>query len=194
MVGIIDREEWITTQYFKEAGDVIFLLGDFGHELGASHYLKVIHGRKSGQTPRLNFERERAVQEALRELIRAGLVRSAHDCSEGGLAVAIAEACFNPDGSLGAELNLTPAGARRLDALLFNESQSRIIVSCTPENEKSIQTFCAARDLPAHRLGVVDGAELKITAANATLSWSLGQIHGDWWNAIAQAVGDDLVR
>src|SRR5262249_48199825 len=69
MVGLIEREEWITTQCFKKTGDVIFLLGDFGNELGASHYLKVIHGRKAGRPPRLNFERERAVQETLRELI-----------------------------------------------------------------------------------------------------------------------------
>jgi phosphoribosylformylglycinamidine synthase subunit PurL len=194
MVGLIEREEWITTQHFKGAGDVIFLLGDWGDELGGSHYLKVIHGRKAGRTPRLNLERELAVQNALRELIRAGLVQSAHDCSEGGLAVALAEACFNPAGSLGAEVDLSAAGERRLDELLFNESQSRVIISCARENEKPVQAFCAARHLPVQRLGAVGGGELKIKLRSASLSWSLGQIHNDWWNAIAQAVGDDLVR
>ena len=98
MVGLIEREEWITTQFFKAAGDVVILLGDFGDEMGGSHFLKVVHGRKAGRPPRLDFEREVAVQNALRDLIRAGWVRSAHDCSEGGLAVALAESCFNPDG------------------------------------------------------------------------------------------------
>ena len=194
MVGLIGREEWITTQYFKKAGDLIFLLGDFGHELGGSHYLKVIHGRKAGRPPRLNFERELTLQQGLRKLIQAGLIRSAHDCSEGGLGVALAESCFNPQGSLGAEMDLTAIGDRRLDEVLFNESQSRVIVSCAPANEESIRAICAAHDLPAHRLGTVGGAELKIGLAKASLSWSLSQIHHDWWNAIAQAVGGDLVR
>ncbi len=134
MVGLIEREEWITTQYFKAAGDVVILLGDFGDELGASHFLKVIHGRKAGLPPRLDFERELALQNVLRELIRAGLVRSAHDCSEGGLAVALAEACFNPDARLGAEIDLSAAGPQRLDQILFNESQSRVVISTVPGN------------------------------------------------------------
>ena len=194
MVGLIEREEWITTQHFKKAGEVIFLLGDFGLELGGSHYLKVLHGRKAGRPPRLDLERELAVQHSLRELIRAGLVRSAHDCSEGGLAVALAEACFNPEGSLGAEIDLSAAGRVRLDEVLFSESQSRIISSCAPENEESVFALCAARNCSVHRLGSVGGAELKIKVAGAELAWPLDQIHADWWNAIAQAVHEELAR
>ncbi|HSU86400.1 MAG TPA: phosphoribosylformylglycinamidine synthase subunit PurL, partial [Chthoniobacterales bacterium] len=77
MVGLIGREEWITTQFFKAAGDLVILLGDFGNEMGGSHFLKVIHGRKAGRPPRLNFERELALYNVLRELIRGGHVRSA---------------------------------------------------------------------------------------------------------------------
>ena len=138
MVGLIEREEWITTQFFKAAGDVVILLGDFGDEMGGSHFLKVIHGRKAGRPPRLDFERELALQNALRELIRAGHVRSAHDCSEGGLAVALAECCFNPDGSLGATIDLGGAGAMRLDQLLFNETQSRVVISTMPERADGV--------------------------------------------------------
>ena len=75
MVGLIEREEQITTQFFKAAGDVVILLGDFGDELGASHYLKVMHGLKAGLPPRLDFARELAVQNAVRELIQTGLVQ-----------------------------------------------------------------------------------------------------------------------
>ena len=84
MVGLIADERHVTTQAFKQAGDVIILVGELGAELGASHYLKVVHGRKEGRVPRLDFDREKAVQEAVRALIRSRLVKSAHDCSKAG--------------------------------------------------------------------------------------------------------------
>jgi phosphoribosylformylglycinamidine synthase II len=192
MVGLIEREEWITTQYFKAEGDVILLLGDFGNEIGGSHFLKVIHGRKAGSPPRLDFERELAVQKALRDLIREGKIRSAHDCSEGGLAVALAEACFNPAGSLGARIDLSAAGGDRLDQILFNESQSRIVISSVPENADSVFQLCQSRGLPAHRLGTVGGEWLRIRAAGENLSWSIAEIHRDWHDAIANAVSGEL--
>ena len=192
MVGLIEREEWITTQFFKAAGDVVILLGDFGNEMGGSHFLKVIHGLKAGRPPRLDFKRELAVQNALRELIRAGHIRSAHDCSEGGLAVALAESCFNPDGSLGATIDLGSAGAGRLDQILFNETQSRIVISTVPENADAVLQLLAQHDLPAHRLGTVGGDELSIAAAGEALRWPLREIHEDWFDAIANALHQDL--
>jgi phosphoribosylformylglycinamidine synthase II len=192
MVGLIEREEWITTQFFKAAGDVVILLGDFGHELGGSHYLKVVHGLKAGLPPRLDFGRELAVQNALRDLIRTGQVRSAHDCSEGGLAVALAESCFNPDGSLGAQIDLTAAGQERLDQILFNETQSRIVISTVPGNAEKVLHFFQNRNLPAHRLGTVGGDVLALMVAGETLAWPLAQIHDDWFNAIANALSGEL--
>ena len=192
MVGLIEREEWITTQYFKAAGDVVILLGEFGDEIGGSHYLKVVHGLKAGLPPRIDFERELALQNALRELIRAGYVRSAHDCSEGGLAVAIAESCFNPDGFLGATIDLADAGAQRLDQVLFNETQSRVVISTVPENAEAVLQLFVQRGLPAHRLGTVGSSELAITATGETLRWPIQEIHADWYNAIAAAVLGDL--
>src|SRR5207253_11048668 len=104
MVGLIDDEKHITTQWFKNQGDVIILIGpvagigdagtgmtDPGYGLGGSRFLKVCFGKKVGPVPKLELELEMAVQSAVRDLIRLGLVRSAHDCSEGGLAVALAE-------------------------------------------------------------------------------------------------------
>src|SRR6478672_2271732 len=192
MVGLIEREEWITTQFFKAEGDLVILLGDFGDEMGGSHFLKVIHGRKVGRPPRLDFAREVTLQNALRDLIRGGWVRSAHDCSEGGLAVALAESCFNPDGSLGARIDLQAAGKQRLDQILFNETQSRIVISTMPENVVTVLQFMQSRNLPAHRLGTVGGDELRVVVANETLLWPLHEIHDDWYDAIANAVRGEL--
>jgi phosphoribosylformylglycinamidine synthase subunit PurL len=192
MVGLIEREEWITTQFFKAAGDVVILLGDIGDEMGGSHFLKVIHGRKEGRPPRLDFERELAVQNALREMIRAGLVRSAHDCSEGGLAVALAESCFNPAGSLGAIIDLSAAARRRLDEIMFNETQSRIVISTMPEKADAVLQLSRSRGVPAHRLGTLGGEHLEIAVAGETLRWPVQEIHDDWFNAIASAVGAEL--
>ncbi|MBA2434817.1 MAG: phosphoribosylformylglycinamidine synthase subunit PurL [Chthoniobacterales bacterium] len=190
MVGLIERENWITTQYFKAAGDVVILLGDFGDELGASHFLKVIHGSKAGLPPRLDFKRELALQNVLRELIRAGLVRSAHDCSEGGLAVALAEACFNPEGRLGAEIDLGVAGPQRLDQILFSESQSRIVISTLPGSAEPVMQLLEERGVPGYRLGEIGGDALVITAAGEALRWPVEEIYDDWFNAIARLAGD----
>src|SRR6266568_4948510 len=89
MVGLIDDQEHVTTQWFKKEGDAIILVGEIGAELGGSRYLKVCHGKKIGPPPHVDLAREINAQNAVRDLIRAGLIRSAHDCSEGGLAVAL---------------------------------------------------------------------------------------------------------
>ncbi len=188
MVGLIEREEWITTQHFKAAGDLVILLGDFGEEMGGSRYLKVIHGRKAGRPPRLDYARELAWQKTLRELIQRGKIRSAHDCSEGGLAVALAECCFNSAGSLGAKIDLTPAGAGPLAKILFNETQSRGVISVVPDDAETVLQFARERHLPATRLGTVGGDALEITTAGESLRWPLAEIHADWHDAIAHAL------
>src|SRR5947208_7740112 len=118
MVGLIDEEKHITTQWFKDEGDVIILVGtvagiddagaginDPGYNLGGSRFLKVCHRLKVGAPPQVDFGHEIKVQNAVRDLIREGLAKSAHDCSEGGLAVAVAECCFNPEKLFGAEID-----------------------------------------------------------------------------------------
>src|SRR5262245_53335253 len=102
MVGLIEDPKHITTQFFKQPDEVIILIGEPGEELGATHYLSVVHRRKEGAPPRLDFAKEKAAQEAVRALIRIGLVASAHDCSEGGLAVSLVEACLSGPRALGA--------------------------------------------------------------------------------------------
>jgi phosphoribosylformylglycinamidine synthase II len=181
MVGLIEKEEHITTQFFKSAGDTIVLVGEIGGEMGGTRFLKVCHGRKAGRPPRLDVERELAVQNAVRELIRAGLVRSAHDCSEGGLAVAVAESCFNPAGLLGAKVEIE--GATSV-AMLFNESQSRIVISCAPSNAEKVMAALKSKNIPHQKLGEVSRDTLAINE----FSWPIAQIHDDWFNAIRNAV------
>ncbi|MGH8164993.1 MAG: AIR synthase-related protein, partial [Rhodanobacteraceae bacterium] len=118
----------------------------------------------------------------------------AHDCSEGGLAVALAECSFNPEGSLGAEIDLSAAGDVRLDCLLFNESQSRVVISIGSEEMDSVLRLLQKRRVPAQRLGLVGGSALKVTAAGETLSWPIEEIFGDWWNAIASHLGEEPLR
>jgi phosphoribosylformylglycinamidine synthase subunit PurL len=187
MVGLIDKEEHITTQFFKAEDDVIILVGDIGHEMGATRFLKVCHGRKAGLPPRLDVEREMAVQNSVRDLIRAGLVRSAHDCSEGGLAVALAESCFNPEGILGARIELGDVAGRPV-AALFNESQSRIVISCAPNEADKVLAMLSSKNIPHHKLGAVSTKTLSITLPDAELAWPIEALHDDWFNAIRRAI------
>ena len=209
MVGLIEDERHITTQFFKSAGDAIILVGEIGDEIGASHFLKVCHGRKEGLPPRLDIARELAGQKSVRKLIRAGLVKSAHDCSEGGLAVALAECCFNPAGLLGAEVDLASEGgvkdsseavpnashseAATVEAatVLFNESQSRIVISCAPANAEKIQSILESENIPHVLLGQVATKMLRIRAAGSDLSWSIVDLYDDWFDAIRDAVETD---
>ena len=199
MVGLIDDAKHITTQAFKSAGDVIILAGPVldpaagDLSLGASHYMKVVHGQKIGRTPRLSFDLEKRVQAAVLGLIRDGLVKSAHDCSEGGLAVALAESCIG--GKLGAAVDLPsgpaldkyPAHAARA-ALLFGESQSRIILGIAPENADRVLAALAAAKIPHSRLGTVGGDKLSITAHGVTLAATLAEVSDPFEHSIERAM------
>ncbi|MGZ5022774.1 MAG: AIR synthase-related protein, partial [Chthoniobacterales bacterium] len=187
MVGLIEDEAHITTQWFKNAGDIIILVGEIGNELGGSRFLKVCHGRKAGLPPRLDIQREIAVQNSVRDLIRAGLVQSAHDCSEGGLAVALAESCFNPDGLLGVELEIDES--ENIPATLFGESQSRIVISIDAKNVDEVRSRLTS--VPFSILGKVGGDELRIRIGQENLRWPIAQIHDDWFNSIRRAVEED---
>jgi phosphoribosylformylglycinamidine synthase len=172
MVGLVEKPEHITTQAFKAAGDIILLIGEPGHELGASHYLLAVHGRKAGAPPQLDYAKELAVQNAVRELIRKGLVKSAHDCSEGGLAVNLAESCLS--GNLGAKTEIL---GTRADIALFNESQSRIVITFAPRHASEILDFLKSRSVPHTRLGeVTKDPTLTIEATGKTFAWPLEKL------------------
>jgi len=217
MVGLIDDEKQITTQWFKNKGDAIILVGlgagvadpdsssaaaanDPGYNLGGSRFLKVCYGKKIGPVPKLDLKLETAVQNGVRDLIRLGLVRSVHDCSEGGLAVAMVECCFNLDRLLGAEIDLENCGgshagdapaSTNVATVLFNETQSRIIISCDPKNTELVLSELRSKNIPHAQIGGVIADDLRITANGENLSWPVAELHDLWWNAIRRAVESD---
>jgi phosphoribosylformylglycinamidine synthase len=184
MVGIVEDAKHITTQFFKEVGDAIILVGEPGDELGASHYLLAVHGVKAGPPPKLDYDKELAVQDAVRTLIRSGLVKSAHDCAEGGLAVALAESCMSGDTMLGAAVKISP-DSTRAEIPLFNESQSRILISVAASEAPGILDLLKKNGVPASRIGAVTAEEkLEIATAGKTFSWPLSGLLETWSTAI----------
>ena len=131
MVGLIPDINKICGQSWTSEGDIIYLLGSSSALLDASEYLAVIHDTVAGKPPEIDFALEKAVQEASRYGIRQGWLNSAHDCAEGGLAVALAESCIG--NGFGAEIKLNVTTQQRLDEVLFGESGSRIVVSVNPD-------------------------------------------------------------
>lgn len=173
MVGIIEDYNHICSMEFKNYNDLIVLLGKNKEELGGSEYLKVIHNLENGIPPRIDLLKEQAVQNVCREAIKKGLASSAHDCSEGGLAIALAESCIK--GGKGAKIEIKDK--IRSDALLFGESQSRIIVSLNPKNLSSLQEIADKYQVPLLALGFVTGDELNI---NRLISIKVEQLEKVW--------------
>jgi phosphoribosylformylglycinamidine synthase len=190
MVGLIDDEKHITTQWFKDEGDVIILVGENGSELGGSQFLKICHGRKEGPPPRIEIELEIKVQNVVRDLIRGGLIKSAHDCSEGGLAVTLAEKCFNPEKLFGAEIDLK-VGNVDAATVLFNESQSRIVISVPAESVSETIAKLRERNVPFQQLGRVGGDQLRIQVNKQKFVWRIAELYDDWWNSIRRLVESD---
>ena len=200
MVGVIEKPEHITTQWFKDAGDVIVLLGDAVDAadpllgLGGSAHLQVAHGKKTGLPPRIDLEREKTLHTTLLGLIQSGLVKSAHDCSDGGLAVALAESCISQQIAretprlIGATIDLSAVKEVRLDALLFGETQSRVVISCAALDAVKLVERAKLMGVPAAKIGTVGGAELNITAGGKKSTWSLPELHDLWWNSVAHAM------
>jgi len=190
MVGLVEDAKHITTQFFKYAGDAIILIGEPGDELGASHYLLAVHGVKAGSPPKLDYDKELAVQDAVRSLIRSGLVKSAHDCAEGGLAVTLAESCMSGDKLLGASVEISPDFARA-DIPLFNESQSRIVVSVSSNDADRVLAHLEKRGVPASRIGTVNaGSKLDIATAGKAFSWPISELHETWAATIPTLMGE----
>jgi len=161
MVGLVEDRAHITTQWFKEEGDTVVLLGETLDELGGSEYLKVVHSQERGMPPDIDLDSEATLQKTVLEAIRSGIVRSAHDCSEGGLAVALAECCFRgEDDPIGCEVEV--GTGMRLDSALFGETQSRVIISAKPGDVEAIIKLAAANGVPCTELGRTGGESLVI--------------------------------
>ncbi len=162
MLGVIDDIRWVTPSGFSKAGDAIVLMGSTAGHVGGSEYLQTIHGIVAGDAPPIDLQGEKRLQATLLNAIRAGLVRSAHDCSDGGLVVAIAESCLGVNAArLGAHIEPDLAGMRP-DFYLFGEDQSRVVVSTGQENLDALMNICAAGGIAAHRIGTVGGDRLTV--------------------------------
>ncbi|MFN9150633.1 MAG: AIR synthase-related protein, partial [Bacteroidota bacterium] len=155
MLGLIDDVSTIVGKGFTAEGDVVALLGWHRSELGGSEYQKVIQGRITGDAPWIDINEEVRLQKILLSSIRKGIVRAAHDCSEGGLAVAVAEMAMS--GEHGAQLNW-PYDRHAAD--LFGEAQSRVVVTLRPDAYEAFEAECFASNVPLVRLGTVGGDAL----------------------------------
>ena len=195
MLGLIEDAKHTTTQWFKAAGDVILLLGVTQNDLGASEILSVLAGETSGAVPRLDLEAEKAVQKVCLDAIRAGLVRSAHDCSDGGLAVALAESCFSSyrRNAVGARIDLSEhaklSGPQRA-ALFFGESPSRIIISLKPEHVAEVKNIAGQAGVDCAVIGETGGAELSVACDGESLiEITVASLEEIWRNALPSHLG-----
>ena len=185
MVGLIDDVSRITRSTFQHDGDAILLLGEMGGELGGSEYLATIHDKVVGAPPHCDPAREKMVIDALLAAIEAGVVSSAHDCSDGGLAIALAECCIaNLDSERGAEIDLSRYSWLTDRGILFGETQARIIVS-SPAPDKVI-AIAEASGVPCAQIGRVrqSSDSLNITLPKGSLRSSLSSLRRAYHSTI----------
>lgn len=185
MVGLIDDIGSITGGSFSVTGDAIVLLGQNTNELGASEYLSRIHGITAGAPPQCDLAVEKGLIDTLLEAISAGLVRSAHDCSEGGLAVAVAEsAIMDREGARGVTITVPVTPGVSLRALLFGEAQGRVVVS-TPDPAALI-ALAERRGTAANAIGTVGeiGDTFAVSVGTETWSTSLDKLVNAYHDAI----------
>ncbi|MCY4653495.1 MAG: AIR synthase related protein, partial [Dehalococcoidia bacterium] len=178
-LGITEDVSAHATVGFKSEGDLIVLIGrdsleSDGSDLGGSEYLELIHGQVAGR-PRVDLDLETAVQRVCRELISSGVAKSAHDCSDGGLAVALSESAIS--GGHGVEVTAPVSG--RWDAALFGEGQSRIVVTLDPESLADLRDICADENVPWLRLGKVSGADFVFGDLLSVPVSQLAEVHAD---------------
>ena len=198
MVGLLEGDTPLPSA-FQRAGDVVALLGAWEAQpgdLGGSTYLKVIAGKIAGRPPQLDLQREAAVQRLCLAAFKAGLLYSAHDCSDGGLAVALAESCIWGNLGLELEVGTLPASvAGKVDlttlAFCFGEAPSRIIVSLAPDTWERLALLAAQEGVPIQRLGVVGGSMLRIASA---LNAPVADLARAWNQGLSEALHGPLAE
>ena len=182
MVGLIEGLEKVTTSFFKNEGDLIYIIGEDFEEIGGSEYLKVIHKKVAGDSPKINLNVEKKLHDCLLGLIEKKLILSAHDISEGGIICALAECCIiNEENPIGAEINI-PIKTRE-DFSLFSESQSRIIVSIIKTNKNEFEEFLKDKKQSFTFLGRTGGNQLKV---NGKINVSLDKLIDLYFKTISR--------
>ena len=187
MVGVIDRREDITTQAFQQAGSYLLLVGPFDDAgLAGSEYLATVHGRVAGGAPPIDLAVEHAVQRSVLACIKAGLVRSAHDVSDGGLAVTLAESAI--DGNIGAAVKLS--SNTRIDAQLFGEAASLIVLEVAQRDADAVAALCATRGAKIFILGTTGGDRLDVrVAGKPVIDVGVADLRATWKGAIPALMG-----
>jgi phosphoribosylformylglycinamidine synthase len=189
VVGLIEDADDVVGRAFRAAGDVVILLGDSYAELGGSEYLKIVHGLIRGVPPALHLLSEAALQRVLVKGAASRIIRSAHDCSEGGAAITIAECCF--DVSLGVDVDLPGApdatdGYQEI-ATLFGESASRVIVSVAPDRAGDLLALAASEGVSATQIGSVGGDRVRMSVdGRRALDEPLGAAEAIWSNTLEE--------
>ncbi len=181
MVGVLDSVHKKMTLDFKEAGDIIVLIGSSKADINSSEYLTKIHGVEYSPAPHFDLEEEFALQKTITQLIQANQIKSAHDVSEGGLFITLVESGFNRN--LG--FDITTDSNIRKDAYLFGEAQSRVVVTVDEKQFNELKNVLAAVNIPFEKLGTVTPGDIKVDAA----AW--GNI-ADWKNKYDNAISNLL--
>jgi phosphoribosylformylglycinamidine synthase len=184
MLGLIEDTRYLCTPWFKEEKDLVVLIGEPEEELGGSEYLYYIHHLKRGKPPRIDLNREKAVQRTCLRAIRKGLIKSAHDLSDGGLAIALFESCIlNRGNCKGVVINLEEG--KREDLLLFGETQSCILVSCSSHNFPHLERIAREEKVSLKLLGEVRGRKLIIKVKGKTIiSQQVDKLYQLWRDAL----------
>jgi phosphoribosylformylglycinamidine synthase len=194
IVGLLEHADRVVSRRFQAAGDVVLLLGEGRGELGGSEYLKVVHNIVRGLAPAIDLDAERALQTLVVGLAADRLLRSAHDCSDGGLAVTLAESCFDTDG-IGADVAIDAVAVARTTTLnvaaaLFGESASRVVVSVAPEASSEIIGRAAAAGVPARIIGRTGGRSLRVAVGgDLVVDVTLTDAERAWSSALPRYFG-----
>ncbi|MEX1034358.1 MAG: phosphoribosylformylglycinamidine synthase subunit PurL [Sneathiella sp.] len=186
-VGLLHDYAKMTTLAFKSEGDVVILIGELTGEMGQSLYLKEIEGREEGAPPRVDLEKERKHGDYLRDMIQKGLVTAAHDISDGGLGVALAEMAIA--GNIGADITLeTPLPPH---AALFAEDQGCYVFTVKPEDVEMARGFALAEDIPLHIIGTIGHTDLKIDGCLTISVSRLKDVHTRWLPELMSRPGSE---
>jgi phosphoribosylformylglycinamidine (FGAM) synthase-like enzyme len=183
MVGLLDEVSRCLAQGFRRAGDIVALVGRTREELGGSEYLAVVHGRVRGAPPWIDLGFEKRLQGLVLEAAADGVLHSAHDVAEGGLAVALAECCLASPDRLGARIELEQS--MRADVLLFGESQSRILVTFDRQNWPRLRDRAQREEIPVQAIGEVGGTRLEI---GDWIDRSVAELTEIWEDALERAL------
>ncbi|MFL6192820.1 MAG: phosphoribosylformylglycinamidine synthase subunit PurL [Thermoanaerobaculia bacterium] len=183
MVGVIPTLAGLPEATFQHAGDRVVLLGEDRSEFGGSAYLRLLHNIEQGRPPAVDLDAELRLARLLRSLISRNLLRTAHDLSEGGFLLALAEACFGHR-PLGVRVEVPLAGAG-----LFSESQGRAIVACEPSVLDRVLQAAEEAGVPAREIGEVGGSDLEVRSGGETFRAPVARLHEVWSTALPKALG-----